>query len=128
MKEVALKKFIGICGYYVPHINTNYEAPIQPFSPACSHFPFLGPYILPSTLNLCSSHYSAKDSVLLCEYGTAIRTPCKAPTQNIIEFLNYRCIIYQMYLKTLFAVSINSAFQGYTGRISAEVVNVYENS
>jgi len=31
------------------------------------------------------------------------------------------------YLKTLFAGSINSAFQGQTGRISAEVVNVDEN-
>jgi len=67
VKEVALKKFVGICGYYVPHINTNYEAPLYPFSPAPSHFPFLGPYIPSSTLNLCSSYYSVKGSIVLCE-------------------------------------------------------------
>jgi len=52
-------------------------------------------------------------------------TPCKAPTQNISEFLNYRCMISLLYLKTLFALSINSAFQGQTGIIGAEVVTVY---
>jgi hypothetical protein len=35
-------------------------------------------------------------------------------------------MISLIYLKTLFAVSINTAFQGQTGRIGAEVVNVYE--
>jgi len=77
MKEVTLKQFVVICGYYVPHINTNYKPPLYPFSPAPSHFHFLGPYILPSTLNLCSSHYSAKGAycymrATLYEYGTAI--------------------------------------------------------
>jgi hypothetical protein len=50
---------------------------------------------------------------------------CTALTQNITEFLNYRCMISLLYLKTLFAVSINSDFQGQTGKIGAEVVSVY---
>jgi hypothetical protein len=92
----------------------------------------LGPYILSSTLNLCSSHYSAKDSILLSKrYFMWVwdgNTLCKAPNQNITEFLNYRCTIFLVYLKTLPAMGINSAFHGQTGRINAEVVNVYENS
>ena len=63
----------------------------------------------------------------LFEYGTAIHH-VRAPTQNITEFLNYRCMISLMYVKTLLAVSINSAFLGQTGRISAEVVDVYADS
>lgn len=75
--------------------STNYEAPLYTLPPGSSHFPFLGPYILSSTLNLCSSHYSVKDS----------NTPCKAITQYVTEFLNYICMISLMYLKTLSAVS-----------------------